>query len=158
VKELTSQRICDSLRYEPESGKLYWKVAKGGVKVGQEAGSVNKAGYIVVGLGGRFFYAHRLAFILMGEGSPDSVDHINRDRSDNRWSNLRSVSHQENVWNAHDSAGCYLLPSGRWQAKIKAEGITYFLGAFDTKEEAREAYLRAKERHHPVPEKEVEYG
>ncbi|WP_428999737.1 HNH endonuclease signature motif containing protein [Stenotrophomonas maltophilia] len=43
---------------------------------------------------------HRLAWLYMtGQWPSGEIDHINHDRSDNRWHNLRDVSHQANQQN-----------------------------------------------------------
>lgn len=69
------------------------------------------------------------------------VDHINRDRLDNRRDNLRIVSPSESSSNVTGRAvsgfrGVYPQRSGRWQAKAKYKGVVYYLGTYDTPEEA----------------------
>lgn len=67
------------------------------------------------------------------------VDHVNRDRLDNRRGNLRLVTASENTQNRTSRAlrGAYPTRSGRrFQAKAKLGGIAHYLGTYDTAEEA----------------------
>jgi HNH endonuclease/AP2 domain len=86
------------------------------------------------------------------------VDHINHDITDNRKSNLRVVTVQENGFNrlrgTNNSSG-YLGVGwnkcrGKWISRIKINGLTKYLGYFDTPEEASRAYLKAKSELHVI--------
>ena len=80
------------------------------------------------------------------------VDHINRDRLDNRRHNLRPASYLQNTYNislgrnnTSGHMGVYLLKkTGRWGARIRVPGKRTFLGYFGTREEAGAAYQEAK--------------
>ena len=68
--------------YEPETGLLR-------AKSGRVLGSKRKDGYIKVDLKGRQLFAHRVAWKLVtGEEPPEVIDHVDRDRSNNRWKKL----------------------------------------------------------------------
>lgn len=97
---------------------------------------------------------HRLV-IVRALGRPIKagfmVDHINRNKLDNRRENLREVSCLENNINkdrkGRKSFGStYLKSRGKWQAQIKINGKQTYLGVFNTEEQAQECYLKkAKE-------------
>jgi hypothetical protein len=92
--------------------------------------------------------AHRL---LMGCSADDVVDHINRDKLDNRRHNLRVVSQFENAQNRGDIRGYHWAPrSGKWRAQINAGGRRVYLGYFNTSEDAAAAYQKAKKELHPM--------
>jgi hypothetical protein len=68
-------------------------------------------------------------------------DHINGDPLDNRRANLRAVSPSGSSQNVSGHGrsgyrGVYPAPYGRWQVKVKVAGVSHYLGAFATREEA----------------------
>lgn len=156
-KALSLQQASRLLAYDAQTGLFTSKVARGPLKRGQSVGTVGKAGYLQIQVFGVLFYAHRLAHLLMtGEMPTGQIDHIDGDRLNNRWSNLRDASALINAQNKRrarsDSKSGLLGASkhsdGRWQARIKADGRYRHLGLFDTKEEAHQAYVLAKRQLH----------
>lgn len=78
------------------------------------------------------------------------IYHINRDSSDNRILNLRTVTRTQNNWNTK-AIGAYFHPhSGLFQSKIMKNGKLYLLGYFKTKKEAMAAYTEAKNKLHII--------
>jgi hypothetical protein len=150
-----------SLKYCPETGVFTWarKVAAR-VKAGSIAGYLNIAsGYWQCTYKGRSYQAHRLAFLWMtGVWPSGEVDHINGEKSDNRWANLRDVSRSENCQNqrrAHSrnvSSGLLGVSwnkrDKRWCAAIRLDGKRKHLGYFLNKDQAHLAYLEAKRQSH----------
>ena len=159
--ELTAERARELFDYDPETGVLRWKVSKQGLKAGAVAGTVSKLGYVHVHADNHRTLAHRIVWLYTHGAWPSGViDHINGDPSDNRICNLRDVSRQVNQQNMR-SAMCSNLSTGllgacyckRWRkfvAGIKdpSTGKRLNLGAFNTAEEAHQAYLSAKRRLH----------
>jgi hypothetical protein len=82
------------------------------------------------------------------------VDHINRDRLDNRRSNLRTCTQAQNQMNADirctNTSGYRGVSrlSGKWSARIRIDGVRKFLGLFDTPEEASKAYQAVAVKHY----------
>ena len=99
--EITQAELVENLSYDPDSGVFRRKISNTrAVKAGDIAGSQNGKGYLTMMVCGRVYKAHRLAFLYMtGSFPPEEVDHINGIRDDNRWANLRAVSHVENSKN-----------------------------------------------------------
>lgn len=108
---LTKEFLESRLSYDPDTGDFRWKVAKGGKRVGDSAGSINDQGYLLIRINKVIYRAHRLAWIIMtGSSSEKELDHIDGNRSNNRWSNLREVTRIENKRNlgrvTSNKSGC----------------------------------------------------
>lgn len=87
-------KLIENLNYNPDNGKFYWlNTLSSSGKKGTEAGFSRSDGYIGVGLNGKCYLAHRLAWFYCYSYFPENeIDHINHDRADNRLINLREVS------------------------------------------------------------------
>lgn len=158
---LTPQDVADVLSYCPDDGKFRWRVGRnsfaGKAKPGETAGT-SKDGYVQIGFHGRHFRAHRLAWFVMTGGWPPSgfeIDHINGNRADNRWSNLRLVTRMQNCMNAGNRTnnttgrrGVYQRrDTGAWHARIRVYGELILLGQFATFDEASAARAKAEADH-----------
>lgn len=139
------EHLRKMLHYSPNSGEFTWlehrqgrKCKAGGISAhhhGKEAHSIC--------VDYRKYYAHNLAWWWMtGEWPDDEVDHINGNATDNRWSNLRKGTRQQNTWNRRGRKklmGAYFhKSSGLWKANIQHRTIGYFR----TEKEAHKAYKR----------------
>ena len=148
------------LRYEPDTGLLYWTADASKAVRGKQAGTLNR-GYIVVMYKSKFYKAHRVAWLLThGHWPAHSIDHINGIKSDNRLENLRDVDDTLNQQNRHrarvDSKSGLMGASpyrNRWKSQIRVNGEVRYLGVFDTPELAHLAYVQAKQQHHIGREK-----
>jgi hypothetical protein len=114
------------------------------------AGGPDAYGYVQISLAGKRWKAHRLAFLYMTGFVPSSdVDHINRDKADNRWANLRPAGRAQNMANMGarrtSKSGirgvCYTTRG--WKAQIKVAGRNRHIGYFGSAEAAGAAYSRA---------------
>lgn len=157
INELPSQaELLHLFSYNPETGVLLWRNPPGRrLKPGQVAGNICPAyGYRVVGLTcqGRklLLRVHRVVWKMMtGVEPPVRIDHINRDRLDNRWANLRdgsgTVNHDNKEYKRFGAKANEGLPTGisRHGRGYMAKRQNRYLGTFDTVEQARAAYLEA---------------
>lgn len=148
------ERVREALHYEPDSGVFTWaKQLSNRNGVGKRAGVICKQhGYRIIGIDGKTYHAARLAWLWMtGRWPDDRVDHINMDRSDDRWRNLREATHSQNLGNtrrwAHNSSGYKGVHldggSGKWRARITHQGKTTCLGLHATPSAAHAAYCVA---------------
>ena len=154
MTHLTAEKLRDVMHYNPDTGIFRWtKSRTNAVKDGTELKPNNPYGYIEVRVLGWRGFAHRLAFLFMDGKLPDNyVDHINGDKTDNRWSNLRDVPHVENMKNRclskSSSSGAigvsYCKSTGRWKAYINVGDKQKHLGRYDGFEEAVAARKNAE--------------
>ena len=143
---LTAERLREVLAYDQETGILTWKYqVSRNIKPGQVAGCINQYGYRKVAIDKKTMLVHRVIWaIVHGEFPNGLIDHINRDRLDNRISNLRIANDAQNAANKSQSPGARnirgvtRLKSGKFQAAIG--GGRKYLGVFDTAEDAKEFY------------------
>jgi hypothetical protein len=158
--------LNDLLSYDPLTGKVHWKyrdqrhfksqwayLVWNQLYAGEEITYKNPNGYFVTSIMGKKYLLHRLIWLLNYGKWPDSVDHINGVRDDNRLANLRSVSHQDNMRNTRKVSanksgytGVYQhTQSNKWVAQISVGNKTKYLGSFNTKEEALTCRKKAEE-------------
>jgi hypothetical protein len=144
------------LEYDGSCGLFRWKRPVRTMARGWFAGSLHASGYMIIQVNRRPYGAHRLAFaIVNGEWPAAEVDHRDRDRSNNRWANLRQATSAQNganraPWSAKPSGlpkGVFPAPrnSGRFVAKLGVGGRIKHLGTFDTVDDAAAAYRLAAE-------------
>lgn len=149
---LTADTLRDLLSYNPDTGELRWRNPNGRHRAG--VGHLDATnGYRQICVHGNRFRAHRLIWCWMtGEWPPPhlDVDHINGERCDNRWCNLRLANMSQQRANVAQKRGGNrsgfkgVRPNNsRWQAQMVEGGKIMNLGAFDTPEDAARAYDRA---------------
>lgn len=160
LAHVTQNRLKELLDYSPETGLFKWKIAHSRrVHVGDVAGSLSPKGYVLIGVDGCVYRAHRLAWLYVyGEFPKLYIDHINRIKTDNRIENLRDVSISVNNENKNSSSiykkSCNVLGVSReknhkrWRAVITINKKQFHIGYFDTIEEAEAAYVAEKRKLH----------
>jgi len=150
----------DNLRkiFKYKNGQLFFKKRGVGHTLGQRAGYLKKKyKYRVVKIHPKIYFEHILIWIYHYGDIPNGleIDHINRIRDDNHIENLRLVTNQENKWNRSNVKG-YTFSSNKWQSSITVNSKTIHLGTFNTKKEAIDAYLKAKEKYHIIKDRKNE--
>lgn len=142
--------------YDPETGEFTLKLPRRGnpensLVVGRRATSRQKVGYDVLCIKyeGVYYrvYAHRAAWAMVhGEWPSLHLDHADGVKSNNRISNLRQATNQENTRNrgrnVNNTSGykgvTFCKRCKKWEASVKVSGARKFLGYFPTPEEASE--------------------
>lgn len=133
---LTQERLKQVLSYNPESGEWRWLISTNrAIKIGQIAGTVRRDGYRQIMVDGLLHFSGRLAWLYVtGEWPEEQVDHVNRERADDRWVNLREATWSENMANrkmpSHNTSGYIGVswdgPSGKWDARVNKIRIGLF--------------------------------
>jgi hypothetical protein len=157
-KELTQSRAKELFDYDPVTGALTWKARTSRrISVGDVAGHNTCQGYIAVRVDRDLLLAHRVIWMYVHGRFPcGDLDHIDGNGRNNALHNLRECNRPENLQNTtlrKDNklgvTGVYkALDTGKFKAEITAYGIKKRLGSFDSVDQARAAYVRAKKVMH----------
>jgi hypothetical protein len=164
MADISADILKQLLHYDPETGvftriaALNWKGELIAPRSPATGSVIGRGGYATIAVGGRGkrFLAHRLAWLYVhGAWPTGEIDHINGDKMDNRFANLRDGSHALNCQNqrrpqSSNKVGLLgVSPQGeKFAAFITVRGHSRRLGSFDTPEQAHDAYLDAKRELH----------
>jgi len=153
---ITVKQARSVLSYNKRTGIFVWrKTLSNRAPAGTVAGT-NSHGYVAIKVLGRIYRAHHLAWLIVkGRWPQPELDHKNRQRSDNRWSNLREATRQKNLGNTpiprHNTSGVkgvhWHAPRRKWCAGICVNGKTIYLGLFAEKTKAKQVYFAAAKKH-----------
>lgn len=157
IKELTQDELKRLLHYNPDTGEFHWRVNRSnGVKAGDLTGTRTQTGYVVISVLNKTRKAHRLAWLYMtGEFPPDYIDHVNCNKSDNSWSNLRCATNSENQRNRGRFGGAagmknvvFVEKRKKFQVSLKVAGKEKFIGYYEDAELADLVAHAAREKFH----------
>lgn len=157
--KLNMKILRSILNYDPKTGILTSKIKRGIYKKGDIInGHLDEEGYLRIGINYKLYKAHKIIYMYMMGFFPIEVDHINKNRSDNRWINLRACTNKsgdnsQNRTKQNNKTSIYMGVSyhkraKKWQANIKINGKNMHLGYFNTELEAKNAYDEAKLKYH----------
>ena len=153
---LTQKRLKEALIYNGDTGIFTNRIRRIMSIEGTVVGSNTNNGYIAIHFDGKRYLAHRLAWLyIYGYFPENNIDHINRNKKDNRISNLREVSQQCNIRNSKlrktNKSGvtgvCWYKNAGKWLAHIKINNKAVHLGRFDDKKDAVRARWDAEKKY-----------
>ena len=166
---ITQDFLKSILEYDPDTGTFTWKPRPvrpefsrtdkvwNAAWSGKVAGTLCH-GYVKLCIGyGKQYNAHRLAWLYMtGEWPEHDIDHIDLDRSNNAFSNLREATRWQNILNkrrrsdnksGHKGVSQH-TQSGMWRARVSMNGKVVHCSLHKTKEAAAAAYEAAARELH----------
>lgn len=149
--KISQQTVKELFTYR--DGDLIWNVNRGFNKTkNKKAGNVNNKGYLQVSIYGKLYKAHRLIYIYHYGEIRDNyvIDHINREKTDNRIENLRMITEYENRLNSGAVGFSMHKETGKYEARIRINKKNIYLGVFENKESASIAYINAKKEFHKI--------
>ena len=142
----SSDELKELLIYNKETGIFTWKQGRFS---GKQAGFTRSDGYVQIKVKNKPYLAHRLAWLYVTGAFPLLfIDHIDHNKDNNVFTNLREVTKAENCQNVERKG--IRKRQERYDARIMVNGQSKFLGSFDTEDEAKQAYLTAKKELHTV--------
>jgi len=147
MAQITQDRLKELFHYNEVTG-IFTRKTHGK----RDITHVDSNGYISGFIDGKKRRVHRMAWIYShGECALGmEVDHINRDKTDNRISNLRVATKSQNQTNSpkqlSNKSGrkgvCWHKASGKWISQISYAGKVIYLGLYKTIDEAYVVYCK----------------
>jgi len=131
--------------FKLKDGKLFWKVNRGRAKSGARAGTINNQGYWFICISGMKFLEHRVVWAIVNGYLPENqIDHIDRDKLNNKIDNLRETSGMCNLRNTgnpkNNTSGvkgvCFSVKANKWISQIKVDSVVGYLGSHVSFQEA----------------------
>lgn len=154
-KGTTQERLRHLFTYDEELGRLRWKATNARrIKNGDLAGTIVVRGdskYRMICVDYKPMYEHQLIWLFLRGEWATEIDHIDGDGLNNNIDNLRPCTSTQNKGNqgkpknnTSGFKGAFRGKNGvRWRSQIQFQGKCYFLGLFNTPEEAHQAYCKA---------------
>ena len=148
------QRLEQLFEYSSQLQGLVNKTERGAAKKGGRAGGLSVRGYVQIGVDGRRYAEHRLVWWLVKGEDCEVLDHIDRNKANNRVENLRPATKAQNAANNSHAGGTLGIPGVRilrgraghkkpYAAYLSHQGRQDHLGYYATAEEAFEAHKAA---------------
>lgn len=157
MTELTQERLKELLHYDAGTGIFTWIKTRGRVRIGRESGSIQPNGYRYIMVDGYLKLSHRLAWLYVTGVFPiDFIDHIDGNKLNNAYANLRTCTNSQNKMNCelqiNNTSGfkgvTWCKSNKKWKAQAQIKGKNNNLGLFEFIEEARDAYINFAKINH----------
>jgi hypothetical protein len=146
---------CLHKLFDYKDGNLYWKEDNRAKKIkGMIAGYITKNGYRAIRKNGKFYLAHRLIFLYHYGHLPKFIDHIDRNRQNNKIENLRECSLQQSAFNRlppqKSTSGFRNVTKNKekWQVHLNFKNKCMYFGSFDNIELADLVAQEARDKYH----------
>jgi hypothetical protein len=155
MQNITLKYINEYLTYDSLSGNLYQRKKRPKIQVGALAGGLTGKGYRYIQLNGKKYPAHHIVWLLeTGELPKKQIDHIDGDKLNNNFLNLREVTNKQNTENRGKQKNNKTGYKGvsfnnrlqKYVSQIQHNNQPIYIGVYATAYEAHLAYeKKAKE-------------
>jgi len=152
---ITQKQAKEMFTYK--DGLLFWrKKPSCRIHIGSQVGSIADTGYMRTCYNKRRYYNHRLIFLMFRGFFPQSVDHIDGNKLNNKIENLRECTNAQNQYNRklnkNNTSGVkgvfWDKKRDMWNAQIVRNGKKIYLGLFKSIERAAAAMKAARSEYH----------
>jgi hypothetical protein len=141
--------------YDEITGNLFYRITCYRANKGSIATTPHTRGYLQTRIGKKAYLAHRIIFMYMQGYMPIEIDHIDHNRSNNVWTNLREISPRDNHLNESLSKNsttgitgvCLHAPTGKYRAYIMVHRKHIHLGLYENIADAQAARQYANTRY-----------
>lgn len=140
-------------------GKLYWKSKLNQfsrAKIGLETGCIANDGYKRTKINGKLYGNHQIIFLMFNGYIPQQIDHINRNRLDNRIENLRAANNSKNQHNKsipkNNTSGIkgvtWNKRAKKWYVQLMFNKKQMYFGLYEDLELAELVIKEARKKYH----------
>lgn len=149
----SQEYLRDLYDYDADTGQLIRKTYRNSQTViGEVCGFIRGDGYRGLAIDKRQYLASRIIWMWMTGDDPGElyVDHIDRYRDNNRWSNLRLADRPQQMWNRKmpGKGYCFDKQRGLWAVRFYVRGKRIFGGRFADESDAAAAAIELRAQHH----------
>jgi hypothetical protein len=149
--EISQVQLREVLDYNPDTGIFRWKIKSSkSLSIGETAGCTRADGYVTIQYNAIPYLAHRLAWVYTHGELPSTsiIDHVDGNPSNNKLNNIRVCAPTQNQQNRRVNSNSisgfkgvsWVEERQKWKARTWLKRKYYFLGYFDTKEDAIKAH------------------
>lgn len=158
AQSINYDEVKDFFEYNKDTGIVTWKKKPNqSIKVGKEVGRIGNDGYRTVGFNGKQYKVHRIVYCLVNKiiESTLYIDHIDRNKLNNKWNNLRIVDHETNCKNRNvridNTSGITGVDihkkTGKYQVRININKKRKYLGLYDNLDDAIKIRKEAEDKY-----------
>lgn len=152
-KEISYEELHKLFYYK--DGNLYNKTQRTNrVKIDSIVGYKDSANYLITRINNKVYKIHRLIYKMFNKywdmNTSLVIDHKDTNKQNNCIDNLRLITQKQNSTNINARGYIYEKETNKYKAYIGVDGKLLNLGRFNTEEEAKDTYLKAKEKYHKI--------
>jgi hypothetical protein len=154
---LTQEYIKNILNYDELTGEFTARLKRKNLNIGDKAGTIMQTGYVCLSIDDKKYTGHEIAWLYVtGKFPKETIDHIDGNRANNVFSNLREATYSQNSSNrglqSNNTSGvkgvCWDKATNKWRARVKLNNKYINLGRFSDISKAEEVVRQAREKYH----------